>query len=106
VQVVAIGGRATLFFGAAFRGAAAFAPNLAILSTRRISNYFSTNILEKLEAPKNSRLQNHGKLHGASAPAVPRVRPIYINFDRKIVADSSSRQNRKSWGKNRGAAKS
>jgi hypothetical protein len=44
VQVVAIGGRATMCFGSAFGGAAVFAPTLAILSSQKISNDFSNNI--------------------------------------------------------------
>jgi hypothetical protein len=43
VQVVAIGGRATMCFGSAFGVAAVFAPTL-IFSSRKISNDFSTEI--------------------------------------------------------------
>jgi hypothetical protein len=31
---------------------------------------------------------------------------LYLDFGRKIVADFSTRKIRKSWGENRGAAKS
>jgi hypothetical protein len=44
VRVVAIGGRATIGFGSGFGVAAVFAPTLAIFSSLKISNDFSTNL--------------------------------------------------------------
>jgi hypothetical protein len=44
VQVVAIGGRATICFGSAFGVAAVFAPTLAFFSSQKISIDFSTKI--------------------------------------------------------------
>jgi hypothetical protein len=44
VQVVAIGGRETMCFGSYFGVAAVFAPTLAMFSSRKTSNYFSTKI--------------------------------------------------------------
>jgi hypothetical protein len=44
VQVVAIGGRATMRFGSVFGGAAVFTLTLAMFSSRKTSNDFSTKI--------------------------------------------------------------
>jgi hypothetical protein len=107
LRVVVIGGRASICFGSAFGDAAVFAPTLAMFSSQKISNDFSTKIYVKLEAPNNSRLQNREELRDASAPAVKRGRHIAVKFGRKIVADFrlENFELRKSWGENRRATK-
>jgi hypothetical protein len=106
VRVVAIGGRATLCSGSAFGGAAVLAPTLSMISSRKISNDFSTKIYCDVAATLHRWRGGVAQLSTILETAVLWRLQLYMNFVRKIVADFSTRNHRKSWGQNRRAAKS
>jgi hypothetical protein len=104
VQVVAIGGHETMCFGSDFGVAAVFAPTLAMFS--KTSNYFSTKIyIDGADTWPRWR-GGAAQLHMILETDVLWRLLLYLNFGRKIVADFFDSKNRKSWGENRGDAKS
>jgi hypothetical protein len=105
VQAVAIGTCITICFGSAFGVGAVFVPTLEMFSGRKISNDFYTKIYCDGAATLYRWRGGAEQLPTILETAVPWRLQLYLNFERKIVADFSIRKHSKSWGENRRVAK-